>query len=181
MGCDIHGHLEVCWGKSKSWWHVCNIPDDRNYDLFGVFAGVRNYVNAIPISEPKGLPDNIGFIVKRDVKRLGIDGHSHSWLTWKEIKEHDWDQTSIDGRVSTIKLSTGKEIGKASYTSLQDKPIEEVHESGFDLKHLERAAKDLVSFVWRGFFDFMRHLAEGDDGAEGYGEENVRIVFWFDN
>ncbi len=40
MGCDIYGHLEVCWGKSKSWWDVCNIPDDRTYDLFGILAGV---------------------------------------------------------------------------------------------------------------------------------------------
>ena len=181
MGCDIHGHLEINWGRSKRWWHVCNIPDDRNYDLFGIFAGVRNYVNAIPISERKGIPDNSSYVVNYDLEKWTDDGHSYSWLTWKEIKEYDWDQKFIDGRISTIDLSTGKETSKASYTHLQDISEEEVREIGFELKYLERTARDLIPFIWRGFFGFMRHLAEGDDEAKGYGEENVRIVFWFDN
>ena len=183
MGCDIHGYLELRRSSREDayWWTVCSIPDDRTYDLFGILAGVRNYVHAIPISKPKGLPVKPSFTAKEDIERWDADGHSHSWLTWNEIKEYDWDQESQDGRISTIDLATGKEVSKASYTGLQDLSEEEVRERGFELKFLTRTTKELVPFMWRGFFEFMRHIAEGDGEAKGYGGENVRIVFWFDN
>jgi len=181
MGCDIHGFLEYRYANDKSWWDMCTIPDDRNYDLFGILAGVRNYVNATPISKPKGIPEDASYRVKDGIKDWGVDGHSHSWLTWKEIKEYNWAEKYQDGRVSTIVINTGKELGKASYTSLQEESAEELAKRGIKLVYLERTAKDLIPFEWKGFFDYMRYLAEGDESTSGYGDENVRIVFWFDN
>ena len=117
MGCDIHAFTEVKrggkWVEADLWCtnpeyatadeeekkytnpmyvpygtHIC--IDDRNYALFGVLAGVRG--SGLPrISEPKGLPEDASPNVAEDARRWGIDGHSHSWLTLKELKEFNWD------------------------------------------------------------------------------------------
>lgn len=79
MGCDIHAHVEV---KVKGVWEHYNIPDiGRDYDLFSRMAGVRGDSGV----EPKGLPKKLSFITKYDRKRWGVDGHSDSWLSAKEV------------------------------------------------------------------------------------------------
>ena len=168
MGCDIHGCLEIIHSETyvKG---ICNIPRDRDYDLFGILAGVRNYVDAAPISEPKGLPEMLSWQAKDEAEGYGSDGHFHSWLTWKEIKDYDWNQVSQDGRISVVNLETGEERMKASYIN----PSLLKEDEKFD--YLPRTAKDLVSYIWEGFFKFMKHL------AVQYGDEKVRIVFFFDD
>jgi hypothetical protein len=57
MGCDIHG---VFQRKVEGAWLDIDSPYnwERDYDLFGFLANVRNY--DIPyISEPRGLPDDL--------------------------------------------------------------------------------------------------------------------------
>lgn len=172
MGCDIHGFLEIV---SESWVDcVHGIPDNRTYDMFGLLAGVRNYTDCKPISNPRGLPEKVSWQVKDSLEKWGSDAHSRSWLSVKDFKEHDWELESLDGRVSTIDKNTGKELSKASYTFLQDHP-DEAEKQNVELKHLTRKAKDLIPFAWVCFIDYMKSL------AENYGDENVRIVFWFDN
>lgn len=168
MGCDIHGYLELVHSDDYVA-HICNIPRDRAYDWFGILAGVRNYVNAIPISEPKGIPEKLSWKAQDEFDGYGSDGHSHSWLTWKEIRDYDWESVSTDGRVSVVNLETGEESLKASYIN----PSLLKEDEKFD--HLTRTAKDLVPFIWKGFLKFMEHL------ASHYGDEKVRIVYFFDN
>lgn len=99
MGCDIHATLEVNtpegWvcvdtyqGHHKSWvkegeydWSS-PITTARNYERFGAMAGVRRDGPAA-----KGLPDDATETTKYLVKRWGVDGHSHSWLTSKEAAQ----------------------------------------------------------------------------------------------
>ena len=84
MGCDIHLHIEV---KIKGQWYNYNHPRiDRDYDLFAKMANVRNDGEIIPISEPKGLPDDAAFVTKFHSDRWGIGAHSRSWLGQSEIQ-----------------------------------------------------------------------------------------------
>lgn len=65
----------------------------RSYNLFAALCGVRAdcFTEAVvPISEPKGVPDDACNEYKNAVKEWEGDGHSHSWNTLKELKEHDW-------------------------------------------------------------------------------------------
>ncbi len=65
----------------------------RNYNLFTALAGVRSehFANNPPIiSEPKGIPDDASPEYIEEVKYWKGDGHSHSYLTLKDIKEFDW-------------------------------------------------------------------------------------------
>lgn len=85
MGCDIHAHIEI---KVNGEWHHYSHPRiDRNYYLFTRMAGVRSgHIEDVePISVPRGLPKDITFTTHFDAKRWGGDGHSHSWLSCKEL------------------------------------------------------------------------------------------------
>jgi hypothetical protein len=83
MGCDIHVHGEV---KIFGQWHHygCYRPK-RNYELFGLMAGVR-VRSVTPIALPRGLPDDVTAMTRYESEvRWGSDGHSHSWLSAQEI------------------------------------------------------------------------------------------------
>lgn len=103
MGCDIHMYVEyrfdgkwVCgdyFSKSPYYngvdpyepkYSLVDIYDYRDYDLFGVLAGVRN--REVPcISEPRGLPNDCNDFIKKEYEVWWCDAHSCSWLTLQEI------------------------------------------------------------------------------------------------
>ena len=99
MGCNIHGWIEVlAWPDSERdrWWGVHEIPYTRNYVLYAVLAGVRNRGDITPISPPRGMPKDAGLMSRCEAEEDGSDGHTHSWLTYKELKDFDWLQTPDD-------------------------------------------------------------------------------------
>lgn len=67
----------------------------RSYNIFCALAGVRSWhFSDSPriISEPKGMPNDCCPEIKEECKRWGSDGHSHSWLTLRELQEFDWSE-----------------------------------------------------------------------------------------
>lgn len=119
MGCDIHLVVEKRgengeWVRAESmgqpWWVKDGSQLEepvrqewyrgRNYALFAMLAGVRNYPGLdyksnkqllTPIAEPRGLPADVTEETKKYSDEWGIDGHSHSWLTLEELLAVDWD------------------------------------------------------------------------------------------
>lgn len=75
-------HVECKHGEN---WkrHNREIYDGRDYELFGILAGVRGH--STPISYPKGLPFDVTDEVKRLHDSWGEDAHSASWLTFDDI------------------------------------------------------------------------------------------------
>ena len=137
MGCNIHGFIEVMEfpdSERDKWWSVHEIPYTRNYRFYAAIAGVRNYIEITPISEPKGMPYDASMMSDVTAKEDGADGHTHSWLTYREIKEYDWLQDIGEGML-----------------------IDNVH------------------IHFKSLMNEMRFL------AKHYGDERVRVVFWFDN
>ena len=95
MGCNIHGYLETMTypnSETQKWWSVHQLPYTRSYLFYSAIAGVRNYINITPISEPKGMPSDPSIMSEADCREDGRDGHSHSWLTAQEILNYDWRQ-----------------------------------------------------------------------------------------
>ena len=90
MGCDIHFAVEH---KRKFGWEV--VPhitySERNYEAFGILAGVRGD-EFPPISPPKGEPNDLSEELRND----GVRGSDHSvtWLSLDEIVAYDWAQTA---------------------------------------------------------------------------------------
>jgi hypothetical protein len=173
MGCDIHSFVEL---KTEDGWFMVpglfpqnsfgrkwdgtthqNEPfEGRNYGVFGFLANVRNYSLIPPLSEPRGLPDGISKPIKESYEKWDGDGHSHSWLTLKELSDFDYSATFEDRRCT-------KQVGPNSFNGASD--------SG-------DGNGKLVTF--REFLGdtFMRDI----EIMKGVGNpESVRIVFWFDN
>jgi len=88
MGCDIHLHTEI---KLDGVWHHYNAPHIRRmYALFSLMANVRNvhldnkdYI--VPISLPKGLPEDLSVITQLSYNRWELDAHNMSWFNAEEI------------------------------------------------------------------------------------------------
>lgn len=168
MGCDIHGFVEV---KIKGKWHATKqIPTVQSYDIFAILAGVRNHLNAVPISEPRGIPEDASEAVKQDAQDWEGEGHNHSWLSSEDFEKYDWNQQFHDDRISVIDKKTGKELYKAVYTREQD-----YTNPKHVIKHLVRTPKEILngSQEWK---DLIEELKLGDSQFE-----DARIVFWFDN
>ena len=115
MGCDIHIQIErrvngewqtVEWvDPFKREYYADKIKggeldmpedfDNRNYDLFGVLADVRNGTWGAPnqpIAQPRGLPDDMVNRAKHDAEDgYWLGDHSFSWLTLSELQAYPWD------------------------------------------------------------------------------------------
>lgn len=89
--------------------HTDQPYDGRNYNLFAILASVRNGSGFAgvttsggfnPISEPRGLPDDLSDELKAepdlddesDDPQVWLGDHSFSWLTLREMLDFDWSQ-----------------------------------------------------------------------------------------
>ena len=89
MGCDIHMNIEV---KTDNGWELYSKPNvERFYMLFAKLANVRNNFGIQPISEPRGIPDDASYLVKKSYESWKDDAHSASFITCEEIGElQEW-------------------------------------------------------------------------------------------
>lgn len=122
MGCDIHFYVERrvdgIWVSADKWTpdkyaeegetrltvdYDDHFYNGRNYDLFAIFADVRNGNGFAevdtgdgfkPIASPKGLPSDISEQIFLESEAYGCDGHSHSWHTVADLMAYDWTQTT---------------------------------------------------------------------------------------
>lgn len=121
MGCDIHGFVRVRSHKAGPWHFVSTVPSGRNYALFALLAGVRNYDEAEPISEPRGLPDDLQWLSgsrlprddsaydKPDYYFNDVGDHSQSFFSLKELREWDGDELAFEGPVAEFATWCTKE------------------------------------------------------------------------
>lgn len=83
MGCDIHVSVEI---KHKGkWLHYSQPSMPRDYQMFALMANVRNSGDHTPISEAKGLPEDITDATKVIYSYDEADAHSESWLSSEEF------------------------------------------------------------------------------------------------
>lgn len=102
MGCDIHTMAEV--KGEYGWLNAGEINEDRNYQLFGLLAGVRDD-SVKPIASPRGVPSDCTSAY--DAWAKGDDWHNHSYLTLAELQkaytEHkDGDAFMLDGLMHMV-------------------------------------------------------------------------------
>ena len=89
MGTDIHGFWEARM-KDGSWVAVRDISDGyRNYEWFGIIAGVRRPVRwGKGVLEPwlRGVPGDASTAWKEYTDPWGSDMHGKTWLTLDEVR-----------------------------------------------------------------------------------------------
>ena len=179
-GCDISVHCEY---RKNGVWHNCDnfewnqktgeyefasIYWHRNYNLFGVLAGVRSH-DFDTISAPKGLPDDMALKTKQMADADMDWMHSHSYLTmrellkWREKQKRKWKKLKKKHKVEHDPYEGDFILeNECEVTFKYEKSI---------LDLLIRKMKDKMDdhiFC----FDKDDYYTKGDD---------FRIVFWFDN
>lgn len=106
----------------------------RNYNLFAMLADVRNGRGFAgiptgegfePISEPRGIPEDAHPETVKFMERMGVDGHSHTYFTLRELREYDWDQETVLFDVVSeeayLKMrDTGEQPGPGAWTWADD-------------------------------------------------------------
>lgn len=184
MGCDIHMFAEVRNKETKKWEFTGPIfkhrnyqgvetisrepYSGRNYSLFAVLANVRNDDGIIPISDPKGLPDQMSDFVRYKAQLWEADGHSHSFFLLKELIDFSWNQEfNESGMVSQKQKEAYEKDGKrpeswCKWTNQKD--------------YVQMSWPSNIKFYCEDFVEntIPQLQALGDP-------EDVRIIFWFDN
>jgi hypothetical protein len=180
----------------------------RNYHLFSIladvrngfgFAGIRTGEGYVPISKPKGFPDD--FDVKEVEGDYGggwLGDHSFSWLTLRELLEYDWNQTTTCCGVITLaafvdrkaKGETGspdtysggvggpgvvvyEELEVDSILSSQGHVVTAVEEASYVRIHWQEKYSESAG---RFFTEVIPALQEVEPNPD-----NIRLVFGFDS
>jgi len=173
--------------------------DERNYLMFAILGnsctGSRhldfydyNYdADPIePVAPRRGLPGDVSDEVRAAAGVLGSDGHTHSYLTVRELLGYDWDRTTR--HVGLLDTKAHDTAGLAQWTQARldarggpyfQHEIEDYfvpRENVADCRQL-----NWTEPYWRNlpkqFFGALLRMARlaGDD------LDSVRCVFWFDN
>ena len=189
MGTDIHMFLEVKEGGFWNYHSEYNVL--ANHSLFAILADVRNGMGFagcdtgdgfVPISNPRGLPEDACFLVED--KMDNINFHTHSWLTLDEIINYDYAQTTIlRGYVNPREYQLFKNGDKFSYcggttreivsNSEMDKLLEKSSFGPYTQIEWTSTYREVVGKEWNDFLDIMELINRQYDEA--------RIVFGFDS
>lgn len=200
MGTDIHLAAEY---YQEGRWHLAHIelPCYRNYRAFAILADVRNgYTFAgfdtgdpvIPISYPRGLPDDMSeelralldnedeeddwqldqedltsILDEEEQHHLWLGDHSFSWVTLQELLDYDLDQpVSLRGMVSP-------EAARLWHENREPPAVVAGYSSQPDWVHLEwtRPLRESASLI-SDLIDALTPLGD---------PPHVRLVFGFDN
>lgn len=147
MGCDIHSRAEIGydgdwetitdalwpsgWFKHDAPVTPYNVPytvepfRSRNYGLFGLLAGVRNYSGLTPLAEPRGVPEDAGDGWKAYVAKLSGDLHSMSWFTHAELLKARTDLTESPA-----------EYGILEALNQALAPLTSLHQGGTEIRYV---------------------------------------------
>ena len=232
MGTDIHAALEI---RKNGKWETQLSPnkwfgkyDDeprltarfdvggRNYDLFAILADVRNghgFAGCdtgdgfVPISEPKGLPDDMD----EHTREALSDEHTPSYVTLTELLDYDWSQTTKHrGWVTAVEFEEWDRMkewepapksycGRVSGATVEHVSLQEMRKrvNAIIKRHQNWAAgieeiKQTMSSVYclvewtEQYSDSAGHfwtitMPKLMQLGKQYGNENVRLVFDFDS
>ena len=168
MGCDIHGVIE-CF-KYGSYFTFAEVEIARDYKLFSAIAfGDGGSTDRLPYP-PRGLPSD----------------HS-SRVTDLFFIESDALQ-EIEAQIGSDEPFEPEEIAKGwgdwaleKYNAFQILPGPDFHTPGWlRLSELEKALDHAGLKLSDQSPEFSAVLSSMRVLANAYGDENVRLVFWFD-
>lgn len=219
MGCDIHLYVEEfrngAWVSVDKWAldkygsgrmtvnYDDRLYDDRNYNLFAILADVRNWRGFAgvktgqgfnPIAPQRGLPSDCSAQVAAESENYGCDGHSHSWLTVREILDFDWNQKTLlcgwvqydgfrDWRLGNGPTHYSGDIWGAMVRKVTVEEMEALVAQADKDNDRSALAHVYTHVEWTKYYhevvgNFPLAIMRALHGAE---PQNVRFVFWFDN
>lgn len=173
MGCDIHAMIErrtVPYPDSSPGyvrWANAGEPDvDRNYQVFAVLAGVRAERDDWPkISAPRGIPSDACGAMASWHSEWEADAHSASWVTLAEMKAFDHGQTVWSDRLVSGRDKDGNITETCAWSN----------------REYPKVGQTNVFGPW-GPEQWLTLIASLEAvKREGDTDEDIRMVFFFDN
>ncbi|SCW36941.1 hypothetical protein SAMN04487970_1004149 [Paenibacillus tianmuensis] len=170
--------------------HYTDLIDNRrDYGLFYLLAGVRGNDEEnsyLPISKAKGLPEHMDSLVKKyyenfceiDFESEKVDFHHASYLTLKELKDSGY------GNLMELKGWVYEDEHKKATETIENGQKYQLH--FVDVKTPNRVEQGMVLMEWKGYLNLnLTYLMERMEVLKKEraieNDEEIRIVFWFDN
>lgn len=184
-------HIDQNAALSLDW-----LYDGRCYDLFALLADVRNYNHITPISDPKGFPDDVSKEIKEKADEWEYDGHSYSYYTLSELnkyiemgKDNYYTNGGYIGRSEYVTFlkkgrpsSWSRNVAGANVAIVSNEKMEKILADTYENYNPDKSYYTYVE--WKdnvisdtGLDYIVAKLATVCDDND----ENVRMVFWFDN
>lgn len=135
MGLELESFIEI---KNKYEWELItkdlfpcedyeNREDSkqpfrtRNNNFFGWIADLNNNSEIKPLDRPRGLPNNLSKVLKKEFKDNDVFNYTYTYFTLKELLYIDYTKLIEDRKINTPgkKLSTAKK-GEGEFMSLKD-------------------------------------------------------------
>lgn len=205
MGCDIHVMVEARnfpgrrekgdWINVDDWRYNPWYPDDdepmlslrsiyrdRNYELFAFLAGVRNYGDNPSFEFDRGIPKDVAGPTRTEYDSWGSDAHTPGYATLAELKEKISAVSKIQrkGMVHKDQVKRYNETGETpeSWAQWVGGAFADRYE-WLEWEDEVRCFDAILSAIEERKRDvFWIFDAEKDDGRF---DQDIRIVFWFDN
>jgi hypothetical protein len=169
MGCDIHMYIEYKSKKREdnSWFNFGGrINPGRNYFMFGILAGVRCIVEGA--FEKKGLPENLSFESKNgNYVYIYEDDKSENSCTLETAKS--WEK-SWGCKIIYTKDNVPYKVENPDWHTHSWLSVDEFEKA---MEIYKSKAEYSIYVKYEAILAAMKKLAEFDN--------EVRIVFWFDN
>ena len=196
MACDIHLYVETkrTVKEEKVWVSAdlfildpydkgnlqqVELHGNRNYNLFSTLAGVRDHTGKItPVSKPKGLPSDCCQYVRTQCEKWSGDGHTHSYLTLKELRDYQ-NSNPVLYESGLITLNQAKELDEQNKipTSWCKWSIDD----NFVYREWPQPNLTLVPLIEKLEQRYQLCFFYGHGVYNQKNDEDIRIVFWFDN
>lgn len=204
MGTDISGAIECrAWAKynpDAPWGYGIDLDlvyTGRNYDAFGCLFGVRNYAGFRPIAASRGLPEDAADETRRLAARWEF--HGATWVAWPELAAVDWAEPAEhpDARLHQYEQdSTGewRYVTKSSWSPALAAELGVSIDEGmsgtrwwpegmewklgdrlYRSERLTRGDAVRIDGDWKAAWAIMTAL------GECHGDENVRLIVWFND
>ena len=187
----LYGWVEVRDGEGSRWQGIVDVadllaqcPDGPLYEsLFWPGFAELGFKTIAP---ERGVPVDASGAVRADLSaaRYG-DAYKHTWITWREIRDMDWDQLSalpdqdhlphVYSRTADGRL-VHEGVGAGGYAEWWQGKPEIFEDNGKILRyeHISRRKAFEQSMGWPSILTMLRAL------AQRYGADNVRVVVRFD-
>lgn len=171
MGCDIHAyieHSEKPSKKEKRYWFGFGgkINPGRHYGIFAKLVGVRNYekYGITPLSEPKGLPEELSYEAKDDNNLYISDDTTENE---RYCSREDAERWVMSGKSKIIDEHWVTNPDWHSHSFVNADELEKVFNDPKTQFNGEGETEYMVMLECLRCFERLGHEA--------------RLVFWFDN
>lgn len=202
MGCDIHVCTETFkysrgekkWVNSDNWrlneyyggeedaqeYDLKPIYNDRNYLLFSLLADVRNYGGNKSFEFDSGVPDDVSDKTLSEYERWGDDAHTPGWATLKELKEAKAQTPKVKRKGFVIKKEADKYREDGTQPTEWCQGVYGPHAVNFEWLEWEDDNDEFDTLIDAMIERKMDIFWQRDKSSTEH-DEDIRIVFWFDN